>query len=133
MSYAAPTRWKHGDTPTAALMQPYSDDLEALHAIVGDAPRNYAVLWSFDNVDPDFAGSDFYFVHKRRWLIYRGDGELVDPSGAGTTITLSGSGTALLAYDLDGVDWMTPGKLYQCKDCVFALENSVTTGVSAIA
>lgn len=129
MAYSAPTRWSHGDIPTAALMQPYSDDLNAIHAITGDAPRNYAVLWNFENVNPSFAGSDFYFVHKRRWLIYRGNGELVDPSGAGATITLSGNGTALVAYDLDAVDWMTPGKLFQIKDCIVALENGVTTGI----
>lgn len=132
-TYVAPTRWAHGDTPTATLLQPYSDDLETLHAVVGDAPRNYAVPWSFDNVDVSFAGSDYYFVHKLRWLIYRGAGELVDPSGGGATITLSGNGTALIAYDLDGVDWMTPGKLYQAKDFYVCLENDNTTGISIIA
>lgn len=132
MAYSAPPHWVHGDEPTAALMQPYSDSLEAIHDLVGDAARYYAVPWNWEQVDVDFAGSDFYLVHKFRWLVYQGDGELVDPSGAGETIVLSGSGASLLAYDLDGVDWLTPGRLYQCKDVVYCLENSNTQGVTLV-
>jgi len=51
---------------------------------------------------------------------------------AGETIVLSGSGASLLAYDLDGVDWLTPGRLYQCKDVVYCLENSNTQGVTLV-
>ena len=131
MSYSAPDHWQHGDEPTAAAMNKYSDSLEALHAILGDAARHYLVPQNFDVEEPSL-DHGFYGVHRLRWLIYRGDGELVDPSGAGATITLSGNGAAWIAYDLDGVEWMTPGRLYQLKDVIVAFENDNTTGVSEI-
>ena len=132
MAYSAPPHWTHGDEPDGAAIQTYADSLDYLHGLIGDAAHNFAVLWSYENVDAGFAGSDFYLVHRFRWLIYRGDGELVDPSGAGETLTLSGDGVTLLAYDLDDVEWMTPGRLYIVKDCLFALENDNTTGVTLV-
>lgn len=112
-------------------MQKYSDGLDAVHAITGDAARNHAVLWSYENYSASFTGSDYYLVHRFRYLVYRGDGELVDPSGVYATQTLTGDGNNYIALDLEDIAWLTPGRLYQVKDCIFCLESDATSGTSA--
>lgn len=123
MAYSTPEQWSHGDVPTAAKMNKYSDSLNALYALANNATMP-AQLWSYENFWPGtWDNSNYYFVHRYRWLIYRGDGEIVDPSGVGATVDVSGSGSDILAYDLDAIEWMTPGKLWQAKDFVFCLED----------
>jgi len=123
MAYSKPDQWSHGDVPDATAMNKYSDSIAAIYA-VANAVNMPAQLWSYENYDgTNFADSDYYLVHRYRWLVYRGDGEIVDPAGVGSNVNVSGSGTSILTYDLDEVSWLTPGKLYQLKDFVFALED----------
>lgn len=132
MSYSAPPRWAHGNTVSAASMQVYSDDITALYAALGGSGRNHALLWSYSNFNgTKFADSGFILVHRYQTLIYRGDGELVDPSGVGDTVNLEGDGTNLVYADLAAVDWLTPGKLYQVKDVVWAVEADAVRSVGA--
>ncbi len=124
MAYSKPDQWSHGDIPDAAAMNKYSDSLNAINAKTG-VIGNQAQLWSYENFDAvNFANSDYYNVHQYRWLVYRGDGEIVDPSGAGDTVAVSGDGASILTYDLDEVSWLTQGKIYQLKDFVFCLEDN---------
>lgn len=130
MAYTAPTRWGHGDQPNSANTQPYSDDLTVIHDIIGDEGRNYAVLWNADLWPASYGSMGAYYMqHRYRYLIYRGEGELEDPSGAGETIALSGDGSSLIAYDLNDVEWMTDGKLYRVDSCVVCLEINTTAGI----
>lgn len=118
MAYVAPPRWQHGNQPAADNMNLYKTALDALHDLIGDAELNYPCITNLTT------GKGFYFVHQYRWLHYRGDGEIVDPSGAGETVTISGSGNNFVVLDLMQVDWIYPGKLYEVKDVVAALEDS---------
>jgi len=123
MAYSKPDQWTHGDIPDAAAMNKYSDSLTAIYA-VSNAVTMPAELWSYENFDvTNHANSNYYLVHRYRWLIYQGDGEIVDPSGVGATVTVSGSGTSILSYDLSDITWLTASKLYQLKDFVFCLED----------
>ncbi|KKN74835.1 hypothetical protein LCGC14_0387280 [marine sediment metagenome] len=125
MTYSKPRQWSHGDIPTAAIMNKYSDSLNAINASLS-AVNMPAQLWSYENYDgTNFANSDYYMVHRYRYLIYRGNGEITDPSGVGDTVNVTGSGSSILTYDLKEISWLTPGKLYLPKDFVFCLEDKI--------
>lgn len=117
MAYVVPKEWQHGDYPTAAEMNKYKDGMDATHALTGDVKIHPAVL---KNLTVD---KGYFFVHRHRWLIYRGDGEIVDPAGVGETVTIAGDGNAWLTYDLPQVTWLIPGKLYEVKDVVACFED----------
>lgn len=117
MAYSVPERWAHGDYPTAAKLNKYKDALDAAHDLAGDVLLNYPV---FGNANTD---KGYYFVHTFRWLHYAGDGEIVDPTGAGETVTITGDGVTALVYDLTTVTWLYEGKLYEVKDVTWAMED----------
>lgn len=124
MAYSAPHRWTHGDIPDAGdNMQAYSDSLNYLEGVLPSSQWNPAQLWSYENWKVIHANSNYYLVRRKRYLIYRGDGEIVDPAGGGANVDVSGSGSAILAYDLDTIEWLTYGKLYNPKDFVFCFED----------
>jgi hypothetical protein len=113
MAYAVPKRWAQGDEPLAADINKYKDGLDAIHALMGDHPYNSAVM----------RGNQPFvmIVHKYRWLIFDSNGTLEDPAGIGETVNITANGWT--TYDLSGVDWLFPGKLYKVDDCQFAWED----------
>ena len=121
MAYQVPKQWSHGDQPTAADMQKYSDALNALNASFGSAFYNFATPYSlYDDTQ------EYYFVHARQYLIYTSTGTIEDPAGVEASVTLSSSGV-FNSYDLDQVGWLTYGMLYQVIGCSVCLESD--TGI----
>lgn len=120
MAYSVPFQFSHGDYPTAARMNLYKDGLDAIYALTGSYPINMFVCKRTGTVQ------GFYFVHRLRWLIFRNDsaGRIEDPAGVGATVTLEVSGAEWTSYDLDQVDWMIPGKLYQVQALFSCFENA---------
>ena len=115
MAYSVPTRWTHGDIPTAALMQPYSDSLEYIHDRQGDTlinPPSYGLAGS---------GTYQYMVHRYRWLAYDDNGVIADPTGVNADVTLSDPGSTDY-YDLDTISWMAPGTIYEIQDLDWCME-----------
>lgn len=105
MAYSAPPRWAAGDRPTAALMNVYSDDLNAIHDISGDALINIAL--------PTNTGDIIWTMfHRYRWLAYNDNGSIRDPTGANEDIELSDPGSGVFFYDLSTVPWLAPGLMY---------------------
>lgn len=117
MSYSPPPRWAMGDYPTAAQMNTYKDDIDDIHAQIGDYIINPSVAGRIGNVQ------GFYFLHSERWLCFLGDGRIEDPAGVGETVTLSGDAPNWVSYDLDQLDWMVPGKLYQVQAVTACIED----------
>ena len=126
MAYSAPDQWSHGQTVNAAAMNKYSDSLNFLYDNRGGyiyaACMNYEFYDGTVNVD-----SEMFMVHQHRYLVFQeftasAGIEIVDPAGVGTTESVSGNGTNLVIFDLDSVDWMVPGKLYELKDAMFGVE-----------
>jgi len=116
MSYQVPKRWSHGDIPVAADMNKYSDSLNAIHDITGDALRGYPSAKLQAGED-----ENHFFVHRYRWLWYIGSGTLEDADAENETITLSGD-TTPKRYDLSSVSWLTVGKLFYVSDCAWCQE-----------
>lgn len=117
MSYSTPTPFAHGDIPTAADMTIYGDDLDVLHTYIGDV----LIAWPAANALPGEDNDHHYFVHRYRWLYFKGSGTLVDSAGVEDDITLSETSEPTL-YDLNSVDWMYPGKLYSVDGSTYAME-----------
>lgn len=106
MAYAVPPQWKHGDIPTAALMNKYADAQNALATMAvagranaaGAAGRGVGALWTY--------------IHVHRYLYFDGTGEVRDPDNADNAVTLSDPPAGWGRYDLHSVNWLYPGKLY---------------------
>jgi len=122
MSYSTPPQWSHGNTPTAAAMNKYSDALNALYAIAGNAALNFATYQDRKNQPNAVNDSGFYFIHKQRWLWFRSTGQIEDPAGLNDDVSLSDNGT-MTSYDLDTVDWLAYGALYRVTGCNFCCED----------
>ena len=110
MAYIAPNRWSHGDYPTAANMNKYKTGLDDIYARIGTVGINPTVCFRKSGVE------SFWLMHQQRWLLYRGEGKIVDPAGAGEDVALSGAGAEWFSYDLLQVEWIYPGKLYHVDD-----------------
>lgn len=118
MSYQIPKQWAHGDVPTAAFMQKYSDALNAIHDIVGDVLRALPSAHVLAGVDNDY----HVFVHRYRWLKYQSTGtieDIADPINNTQTLAENGEPTIL---DLNTIDWLHPGKIYAVTGCTYAQE-----------
>jgi hypothetical protein len=141
MAYTEPTNKARGDDPSAAILQVYADNCDALAALaIGIA--NMA-----DHGEDISATSDEYytFPHRGTWLLYQteapdGDNKktaelfpyyyrseedeegLAHSIGEPTTLPDAPDGDA---YNLDeGVNWMIPGRLYQIDNVRYAFEIS---------
>lgn len=133
MAYSTPTRWAHGDTPTAVKLQPYSDDLNYIHALAGDKLLNIASPQKHDaafGVTTD-EGEDltgFCFKHVHRWLTFKGDGTLADINeSADSVVSLSEVDSTYTTYDLDSVSWLSYGEFYIVRLCTMAVEHRDAT------
>lgn len=120
MAYQVPEQWSHGEYPTAAKINKYKDGLDATHALLGDARIHPAVQL---NQAGDVILS-YHLIHRHRWLIYRGAGNIDDPANVGEAVALSAAdGGGWTSYDLAQVSWLTPGRLYEVEGVVGCFED----------
>lgn len=116
-SYVVPQQWARGDTVSAANLNKYKGALDAAHGLLGDD----RFVWAVRQNNTEDRG---YFLNNTwRWLHYVGTGNIVDAADVGEDVTLTGSGLTVQTYDLQSVDWLTPGMLYEVKDAMFAVED----------
>ena len=116
MPYSTPPTWAYLEYPTAAKMNQYKTGLDAIYAQTGTYTLNVCVCKRVGTVE------HYYFVHQQRWLLYLFGGRIVDPADVGDPVTLSDNGS-WQSYDLNSVDWIYPGKLYQVQDVGCAMED----------
>jgi len=116
-SYTPPPQWSRGNAVTTTKINKYKTALDAAHSYL----VNQQMAWAARENNTEDRG--FFIRNRWRWLHYVGNGEIVDPSGAGTTTEITGSGTEVQVYDLYSTDWMAQGMLYEVKDCTFAVED----------
>jgi hypothetical protein len=118
MPYTPPEHWSHGDYPTAAKINKYKDGLDAIYALTGSYASNGAVRANTGSYD------GYYLIHRLRWLIYRGAGQIMPAGGVGEVVTLTGDGSTWLSYDLSQVEWLAEGTLYHVEDVEACLEDN---------
>lgn len=119
MAYAVPPEWDHGDVPTAALMQRYSDALNAIKAILDITPKNMAAPVYVG--DPDDA--EWTIVHINRYLKYEAESQLFNPDDLTQTVTLPDTDEEQGVYDLDSIGWLLYGQTYRVSGCAWAFED----------
>lgn len=112
MAYVVPARFAQGDYPTAANFNKYKSGLDDIYARTGSAFINPTVCFREGGIQ------NFFIVHIHRWLLYRGDGTLQDPSGAGDDVSLSMGAVSSdwKSLDLLQVDWLVIGKAYEVQN-----------------
>lgn len=117
MAYQVPPRWAEGDTDvTSTEMQKYSDSIAAIYAVAGDAKFQFATA-------ANQSEATFVLVHRARWLFFSSNGAIVDPSGAGDTVTISEVDDTWTRYDLDTVDWLAYGQVYYVTGVSWCMED----------
>lgn len=109
--------WEHGDYPTHTNINKYKSGLDAIYALLGDVQVNWPVARKINPVQ------GYYFMRRHRWLLYRGDGTIEDPTGAEDAVSISGDGSNWVTYDLSQIDWLPPGRIYQVQGVVACLED----------
>lgn len=121
MAYQVPPQWSHGDQPTAALMQKYSDALNSLYTAIGTVGYNPATPFSqYEDTQ------EYTLAHSQRWLIYLSTGVIEDPAGVNDDVPLSNVGTGTInSYDLDQVPWLAYGQDYRVIGCSAVMESDV--------
>ena len=117
MAYQTPPQWEHGDIPTAALMNKYSDALNAIYASLGDVKKFHPVAAAVAGEDNDQA----YFVHRYRWLWVSGPATIEDIAGVEDDASVSAD-TEPTRFDTQSVAWMTQGKIYRVTGCSWSME-----------
>lgn len=128
-TYSAPKIWSHGDLPTAAELNKYSSSLNYLYDHIGGGSVNPAIMsnrsehsWNASTANE----SGMYVIHKNRYLHYLNsdsNAEISDPSNVGDDVALGNTG-AWAVYDLEQIDWMTPGKIYYVKFATACAEDT---------
>ena len=107
-------------------MQKYSDSLNFLYSARGG--YIYAACMNYEYFDgTDLAASEMYMVHQHRYLAFieftaSAGIEIVDPTGVGLSENVAGNSSNMVVFDLDSISWMVPGKLYEVKDAMWAVE-----------
>lgn len=96
--------WVHGDRPTHTEMNAYGTALNEAHAKMGDV----ALMWLW----PKGSEATFTCLHTHRYLKFQSNGEIVDPTGASKSISISEDESGYGVYDLDQIKWLTYGSLY---------------------
>lgn len=106
MAWTTPPIFKEGFYPTETNLGAIADDLDYLHARLGDASWSFATL-----VDSSI---DHTFFHEYRWLIYFGsNGVISDPTGANSaTVSLTDATSSAGVYDLTQISWLHIGRRY---------------------
>lgn len=106
----------HGDTPTAALLQPIVDTLDDAHAALGDVRLSPGCCKGSSAV--------FHLVHSQRYLHFSSTGTLEDIAGVFPDVSLSESDTGVGALDLDTLGWLAYGQPYRVTGVSACLEHS---------
>ena len=115
--YGVPPTWARGDTVSHTEMNAYKTALDAARTQTGDVQWNVLVMRN------NTQDRGYFLLHRQRYLHHIGNGELLDPSGAGDAVALTGDGANVVAYDLLNVSWLAEGMLYEVKDVTFCCED----------
>lgn len=111
-----PTQWAHGDTTTEAKLDAYSTALDSLHGLIGDA-----AVCALTPV-AEGSGARFYLIHLQRWLHFRGTGDLYSADRA-HSVGLSDVDNSWTALDLDGIEWLNYGEIYEVEGVTACCED----------
>lgn len=116
-AYAVPTQFSHGDKPTAANFNKWSDGCNHIYELLPTYTRNPAVAEMG-------TGESVRFTHRLRWLHYKSSGQILDPAGIeANTVTLPNtSDNWANVYDLDQIQWLAYGAMYDVQGVDFAQE-----------
>ena len=115
MTYQVPPRWNEDDAATAAALNKYNDALAAVNTLIGETSIYIAM--------PAISEAHFALVHRFRWLHFLSNGEIVDPTGANSSITLTEQNGTYTVYDLQLVPWLAEGMYYKVTGVTFCAED----------
>ena len=103
--------FRHGDYPLAAELNKLGGNDTYFNDVID--PNVFGARY----------GSRITYSHSYRYLWYEGTGTIVDLADVANTVSLSDDGVPT-QYDLDSIDWMAYGKLYQVVNLDYSLEST---------
>jgi hypothetical protein len=126
MSFVPIDPVEHTDNVTITTFNELKTGVDAIFTILGTTAVNYPAIgnYEFGPNNPDNDQSLLTFIHTNRYLLYEGDGTIIDPSGVGADVAISDPDvTAEVGeYDMDSVDWLTYGMQYRVSGVEWAME-----------
>lgn len=126
MSFTPVQYVEHKQAVTTTTFNNIKTGIDAIYSILGTSAINNSALgnYSFGPNETDNVGSILVFLHTSRYLLYEGDGVIVDPSGVGDNVTISDPDKTgeVGEYDLESVNWLGYGMQYQVSGVEWAIE-----------
>jgi len=126
MSYVPSQEVEHGDLVVYTTLNQIKDNILAIYNAVGTDAVNPAACGNAEhtNHSTETEGSTLRMFHTFRWLVYGSSGTLTDPTGVGASVSLSDNPVAgqPAYYDLESIDWLEYGMMYDVSGVVYALE-----------
>lgn len=126
MSFVPIDPVEHTDSVTITTFNELKAGIDAIFTVLGTTAVNYPAIgnYEFGPNSPNNNESLLTIIHTNKYLLYEGDGTIIDPSGVGEDVTISGPDTTdeVGEYDMDSVEWLTYGMQYRVKGVLWCME-----------
>lgn len=120
MAYQVPPIWEHGDVPTAAQMNTYSNGQNAIKALLDVSDKNVT--------SPVFGGDEddakWVLTHINRYLLYDDECDVYEYADNSNRTSLEEPPEGEIGiFDLDTIGWLTYGMRYVVEGSAWVIED----------
>lgn len=124
MAFSTTPKVSEGGIVSHLTFQNIKDNLYAIYDALGSDAINVGAGFNAEHSVHSGVteGSCLTFFHTFPFLIFGSTGEIIDPSGVGSPVTLTDPDSGYGVYDLTGVDWLTYGMVYRVEGVTWARE-----------
>lgn len=124
MPFSTTPKVSEGGIVSHLTFQNIKDNLYAIYDALGTDAINIGAGLSAEHSVHGISteGSCLTFFHTYRYLIFGSTGEIIDPSGLGSIVTLADPPKGYGVYDLSSIDWLTYGMVYRVEGVTWARE-----------
>lgn len=124
MAFSPTPKVSEGGIVSHLTFQNIKENLDAIYDALGTDAVNIGAGFNAEHSVHSGVteGSCLTFFHTYQFLIFGSTGEIIDPSGVGSSVALSDPESGYGVYDLSSVDWLTYGMVYRVEGVTWARE-----------
>lgn len=124
MPFVATQKVTEGSVVSHTTFQSIKDNLYSIFDAIGSDAINTAAGMSAELSVHSSTTQDscLSFFHTFQYLIFGSTGQIIDPTGLGSPVSLSDPETGFGVYNLEDIDWLTYGMVYRVEGVDWARE-----------
>lgn len=124
MPFAATQKVLEGQTVSHTVFQGIKENIDAIFSAIGTDAINLGAGFNAEHSVHIAVteGSCLVFFHTYPYLIFGSTGQIIDPTGFGSPVSLTDPDSGYGVYDLTGIDWLTYGMVYRVEGVTWARE-----------